>query len=87
MRDYERPVEPVPVVDELKEYRPSNLEVLQEYEIRLQFLSRGCVVHVGCKSIAFETIESAMKELNEYVNNTYETQKKWRKILDSRKTN
>jgi len=80
MRDYERPVEPVPVPD-LPEYIPSNLEVLQEFEIRLQFLSRGCIVHVGCKSIAFETIESAMKELNEYVNNTYETQKKWRKIL------
>jgi hypothetical protein len=61
-------------------------KVLQEYEIRLQFLSRGCVVHVGCKTIAFETIESAMKELNEYVNNTHETQQKWRKILDPRKT-
>jgi hypothetical protein len=80
MSDYERKTEPVPV-DQPHEYRPSNLEVLQEFEIRLQFLSRGCVVHVGCKAIAFETIESAMKELNEYVNNTYETQKKWRKIL------
>jgi hypothetical protein len=79
--DCERPLEPVPVADQL-EYRPSNVEVLQEYEIRLQFLSRGCIVHVGCKAIAFETIESAMKEVNEYVNNTYETQKKWRKILD-----
>jgi hypothetical protein len=86
MRDYERQTEPMPVVDQPHEYRPSNLEVLQEYEIRLQFLSLGCIVHVGCKSIAFETIESAMKELNEYVNNTYETQKKWRKILDPRKT-
>ena len=82
MRDYERLTEPVPVPD-LPEYRPSNRELLQEYEIRLQFLSLGCVVHVGCKSIAFETIESAMKELNEYVNNTYETQNKWRKILSS----
>jgi hypothetical protein len=85
MRDYERQTEPVPV-PELPEYIPSNQEVLQEYEIRLQFLSLGCVVHVGCKAIAFETIESAMVELNEYVNNTYETQKKWRKILDPRKT-
>lgn len=84
MRDYERPEVPETVKDPMSnlEYRPSNLEVLQEYEIRLQFLSIGCVVHVGCKSIAFEKIESAMKELNEYVNNTYETQKKWRKILE-----
>lgn len=65
-----------------EEYRPSNQEALREYEIKLQFLSRGCIVHVGCKSIAFESIESAMAEVNEYVNNTYEVQKKWRKLLD-----
>jgi hypothetical protein len=64
------------------EYRPTNQQALQKHEIRLQFFSRGCLVNVGCKSIAFETVESAMKELNEYVNNTYETQKKWRTLLD-----
>jgi len=87
MRDYNTDLEaPEPVLESRlkeEEYRPSNQQLLQEYEIRLQFLSLGCVVHVGCKSIAFETIESAMVELNEYVNNTYETQKKWRKILSS----
>ena len=65
-----------------QEYKPTNQQVLQEYELNIQFLSRGCVVRVGCKSIAFETVESAMKEVNEYVNNTYETQKKWKKLLD-----
>jgi hypothetical protein len=73
-----------PTLDMAKstDYRPTNQQTLQEYEIRIQFLNRGCVVHVGCKSIAFETTESAMKEVNEYVNNTYETQRKWRKILE-----
>ena len=66
-----------------EEYKPTNQQVLQEYELRLQFLSRGCIVHVGCKTIAFESVESAMKEVNEYVNNTYEVQKKWRKLLDN----
>ena len=80
MRDNNQDLTPVP--EPTEEYKPSNRQVLQEYEIKLQFLSRGCIIHVGCKSIAFETIESAMKELNEYVNNSYETQKKWRKILD-----
>ena len=64
------------------ECRPTNQQALQEYEINLRFLSRGCLVNVGCESIAFETVESAMKELNEYVNNAYETQKKWRTLLD-----
>ena len=87
MRDYNTDLEaPEPVLESRlkeEEYRPSNQQLLQEYEIRLQFLSLGCVIHVGCKSIAFETIESAMVELNEYVNNTHETHQKWRKILSS----
>ena len=74
-------VEPVPV-KECEEYKPSNQQLLQEYEMGIRFLSRGCIVNVGCKTIAFETIESAMKEINEYVNNTYETQQKWRKLFD-----
>jgi hypothetical protein len=72
---------PMPTID-AKEYKPRNEDILREYEVRLQFLNRGCVIHVGCKSIAFESIETAMKELNEYVSNTWEVQKKWRNLLD-----
>jgi len=67
-----------------KEWRPSNQEALREYEIRIHFLHRGCVVHVGCKQIAFEDVSRAMAELNEYVSgDTWEVQQKWRKLLDS----
>jgi len=64
------------------EYKPSNKQCLRDYEILIRFLSRGCVIRVGCQEIAFESAEEAMKELNEYVNNTYDTQQKWRKILE-----
>jgi hypothetical protein len=74
--------QPVVECQSKENYKPTNQQALQEYEIRIQFLNRGCIVYVGCKSIAFETTESAMKEVNEYVNNTYETQQKWRKILE-----
>ena len=75
-------IRPMPELTEVpKEYRPSNQEALREYELRIQFLNRGCIVHVGCKSIAFETVESAMTEVNEYVNNPWESQQRWRKIL------
>ena len=68
---------------ETKEWRPSNQEALQEYEISLRFLSRGCVVHVGCKQIAFEDVNKAMAEINEFVTgDTWEVQKKWRKLLN-----
>lgn len=76
--------EPIPVEECYpKEYRPSKQQALQEYEITVRFLSRGCIVNVGCKSIAFETVESAMKEINEYVSNPWETQKRWRNLLEN----
>ena len=65
-----------------KEYRPSNNEALIAHEIRIRFLSRGCVVSVGCKEIAFGSVEKAMEEINNYVANPYDQQQKWRKILD-----
>jgi hypothetical protein len=67
-----------------KEWRPSNQEALREYEIRINFLHRGCIVHVGCKQIAFEDVTKAMAEINAYVTgDTWEVQQKWRKLLDS----
>jgi hypothetical protein len=66
-----------------KEWRPSKQECLRQYDISIRFLSRGCVVKVGCKEIPFEDVSNAMAQLNEYVaGDTYEVQKKWSKILD-----
>ena len=66
-----------------KEWRPSKQECLRQYDISIRFLSRGCVVKVGCKEIPFEDVSDAMAHLNEYVSgDTYEVQKKWGKILD-----
>lgn len=67
---------------ETEVYRPSNQETLREYEITIRFLNRGCVVRVGCKEIAFESIETAMKSINDYVANPYDEQQKWRKNLN-----
>ena len=65
-----------------KEWRPSVTDLLREYEVRIKFLSRGCIVSVGCREIAFEKLEDAMKELNEYVTNPYDVMQKWQKIFD-----
>jgi hypothetical protein len=50
--------------------------------VHIKFLSRGCIVSVGCREIAFENPADAMKELNEYVTNPYEVMQKWQKIFD-----
>jgi hypothetical protein len=79
MRDQ---LEQVKETEPTNEYRPSNNEALREYEISIRFLSRGCIVRLGCKEIAFESVEKAMEEINNYVANPYDQQQKWRKILD-----
>ena len=78
----EVPVPQIEKVPEAKEWRPTDAEALREFEIRIKFLSRGCVVSVGCKDIAFEKVEDAMSALQTYVAWPYEQQKAWRKILD-----
>lgn len=70
------------ISDVPQEYIPSRVSLLKDYEIRIQFMSRGCVVYVGCKSIPFESVELAMTHLNKYVNYPYETRKEWENVLD-----
>jgi len=71
-------VEPCPT----EEYRPSRIDALQQHEIRIKFLSRGCIVSVGCKDIAFQDLSDAIHEINKYLTCPYETQQEWRKILE-----
>lgn len=63
--------------DCVKEYRPSRMECLRDYNINIRFLSVGCLIEVGCKSIAFSTIKEAMEALNQYVAKPYETRQVW----------
>ena len=60
-----------------KEYKPSRLECLRDYNINIEFLSIGCIIRIGCKSVPFSSIDEGMKALNEYVANPYEQRKIW----------
>ncbi len=68
-------------LDVPKEYRPSSQQALASYEINIQFMSRGCVIRVGCKTIPFSSTEEAVVELKKYFDNPYDTQKEWDKKL------
>lgn len=63
--------------EHIKEYKPSRLECLRNYHINIEFLSIGCIIRIGCKSVPFSTIDEGMKALNEYVANPYEQRKIW----------
>jgi hypothetical protein len=66
----------------LRDSSRSRQNWLREYHISIRFLSIGCIVDIGCKSIPFTSIDEAMKELNAYVANPKEAIEKWNKILD-----
>ncbi len=43
------------------------ISFLKSHSVEINFFDRGCVVRVGCRSLAFESTEEAMAELQEYV--------------------
>jgi hypothetical protein len=69
--------EEIPVCNALIESGESNeqveqrmrLEILKRWEIGIQVLDRGCVVRIGCKSIAFVSVEAGYKEIGRYLEN------------------
>ena len=64
-----------------KEYRPSKQEALARHEIHISFMSRGCVIRVGCKTIPFSSTEEAIAELQKYFENPFDIQKQWENQL------
>jgi hypothetical protein len=73
---------PEPTMEQVSEYKPSKTSLLKDFSLQIEFLDRGCIVSVGCKKIAFESIHEAMVAINDYVANPWDEQQKWRKILD-----
>ena len=57
-------------------------ELLREYEVKFNFLSSGCTIKIGCKTIAFTTVKEAMTAFNEYVNDPDSAREKWFKKFD-----
>jgi len=75
-RDLSREGAPLPEPSMPKQR--SKQEILQEYNIGIRFLSRGCTVEVGCKTIAFTTVEEAMAAIRNYVSDPETVGEYWR---------
>jgi hypothetical protein len=65
-----------------KEFIRSRIDYLRDHEISIRFLSLGCIVRVGCKEIAFTSIDEAMKEVNAYVTNPEASTDKFNKLFN-----
>lgn len=61
----------------------SNQDYLRQYNIQIRFLSRGCVVTIGCKEIPFSDVTEAMTCLSRYVSNPKEEAESWKAIIGS----
>jgi len=53
------------------------IEILKNYEVGIRFLDKGCIVNVGCKSLAFNTNEEMLQEFKEYIENPSEKTKQY----------
>jgi len=62
-----------------EQWQPSRPECLRDYEVKIRFLTLGCIVSVGCKEIPFTTIKEGMEALNQYVAKPYEVRQIWEK--------
>lgn len=67
----------MPEPHDVARYTPTKQEALRDYAINIRFLSIGCVIEVGCKSVPFTTVKEGMKALNDYISNPYEVRKVW----------
>lgn len=79
----ERIPEPIsyPIEPKTMEYVPSKVEALRRYNISIKFLDRGVMVTVGCKEIAFESIDTFMKSFSYYMEQPYKAQTEWENIF------
>jgi len=50
---------------------------LKHFNVEITFFDRGCLVKVGCKSFAFESIEQAMAEFVAYTKDPIGVGKKY----------
>ncbi len=56
-------------------------QVLQQHEIRIRFLDKGCIVSLGCKDVAFGSPELAMDAIAEYIKHPKQVSKNWREVV------
>lgn len=61
----------------VKEYLPSAGEILRSNEVCIEVLDCGAVVRVGCKRIAFSTVEEALEQVNLHFKDPVASYKKW----------
>lgn len=61
----------------VKEYVPSAGDILISNAVRIEVVDCGAIVKVGCKTIAFSTVEEALEQVNAHFKDPVASYKKW----------
>jgi hypothetical protein len=64
-----------------KEYERTPGDILKENEVNIRVLDSGVLIRVGCKSIAFNSLEDALVHVNLYFKDPVTSYKKWTKLF------
>ena len=78
MADLRRELREEPPMPEPAVKKHTKQQILEQYSIKIRFLSRGCTVELGCKTIAFTTVEEAMQAIQYYVADPETVGEYWR---------
>ena len=62
-------------------YVPSKGDILKDYEVSIKSLDSGVIVRVGCRSIAFNSLEDALVHVNLHFKDPVTSYKKWTKLF------
>jgi hypothetical protein len=71
---------PMPEMEQLhvKEgYVPNAAEILKDFPVSIKVLDCGAIINVGCKSIAFSTLQEALEQFNLHFIDPVASYKKW----------
>jgi len=60
-----------------EEYVPSAGDILISNAVRIEVVDCGAIVKVGCKTIAFSTVEEALEQVNVHFKDPVASYKKW----------
>jgi hypothetical protein len=64
----------------VKDYKEPRMETLRNWEVTIKVLTVGCIISVGCKAIAFTSLDEGLKELQEYFKDPSAARAKWSEI-------
>lgn len=55
----------------------SKKSLLKKWDVRIEHLDSGCIVRIGCKSLAFSSATEAMTEVNDWQKDPHTALKNW----------